>query len=222
MSEAGLERRKPGRPRDGVDLRDVILDHAEMAFADAGFAGARVRDIAARAEVNPALLRYYFGSKADLFDEVVRRRGGSLSLHRQLLLDELLAREPRPGVQQIVYAYLKPQWDMKYSGPGGEAFVRLQARLHAEPEEHALRLRSEVYDSSVKRFISAFEQALPHIPRKTLTIRMAFLVGTYLFMLNDLGRLRDFSEGQITSVGKQDMLDHLVRFLSAGLAAPVD
>ncbi len=221
MKDETAERRKPGRPKDGSDLRDIILDHAEMAFADMGFAGARVRDIAERAGVNQALIRYYFGSKANLFDEVVRRRGGTLSLHRHMLLDQLLAKTAQPDVAQIVHAYLKPQWDMKYSGPGGEAFVRLQARLHAEPEEHALRLRREVYDESVKRFITALADALPDVPRDTVSLRMAFLVGTYLFMLNDLGRLDDMSEGQIGAVGKGEMLDHLVRFLTAGMSAPL-
>ncbi|MGQ3673304.1 TetR/AcrR family transcriptional regulator [Xanthobacter sp. TB0136] len=221
MKEETAAKRKPGRPKDGVDLRDTILDHAEMAFADQGFAGARVRDIAARAGVNQALIRYYFETKANLFDEVVRRRGGTLSMHRHLLLDKLLAREAQPDVSQIVHAYLLPQWEMKYSGPGGEAFVRLQARLHAEPEEHALQLRREVYDESVKRFITALSAALPHIPRETISLRMAFLVGTYLFMLNDLGRLDDMSDGQIGAIGKEAMLHHLVRFLSAGMSAPL-
>ena len=40
-----------------------------------------------------------------------------------------------PKVEDVVYAYLKPQWDMKYSWPNGAAFVAMQARLHAEPEE---------------------------------------------------------------------------------------
>ncbi len=42
-------RRKPGRPKDGEDMRDVILDQAEIAFAEAGFAGAKLRDIAGAA-----------------------------------------------------------------------------------------------------------------------------------------------------------------------------
>jgi AcrR family transcriptional regulator len=219
--EAKAERRGPGRPKDGGDLRDTILDHAELAFAGAGYNGARMRDIAARAGVNQALIRYYFGAKQDLFDEVFRRRGTVLAQHRQALLQELLATDPSPAPAAILHAYLKPQWDMKYSGPGGAAFVQLQARLHAEPEEHALRLRREVYDPQVRRYIDALHLALPQIPRDILSIRMAFLVGTYLFMLNDLGRLGDLTEGHITDLGEALMLDHLVRFLAAGMQAPI-
>ena len=171
--------------------------------------------------MNPGLIRYYSNSKENLFDEVFRRRGCVISGQRHVLLDRLLASTGNPTVAQIVRAYLQPQWDMKHSGASGAAFVRLQARLHAEPEEHALRLRSEVYDASVLRYIQALSMALPEIPKDTISIRMAFLIGTYLFMLNDLGRLKDLTEGHIDEIGREPMLDHLVGFLAAGLSAPV-
>ncbi|MEC7258435.1 MAG: hypothetical protein VXW58_11495 [Pseudomonadota bacterium] len=41
-------------------------------------------------------------------------------------------------------------------------------------------------------------------------------------MLNDLGRLPDISEGQIGPIRPDDLLDHLVRFLAAGLRAPME
>lgn len=214
-------RRKPGRPKEGVELRDVILDQAELIFSQAGFNGAKVRDIATGAGVNQALVRYYFGSKQDLFDEVVRRRGLVISAARHVSLDQILAQKSQLDVEGIIRSYLKPQWDMKYSGPNGAAFVRLQARLHSELDEHALHLRSEVYDASVKRYIDALCDVLPDIPKDVISVRMAFLVGTYMFMLNDLGRLNDLTDGQIGDVGQVAMLDHLTAFLSAGLKAPM-
>jgi AcrR family transcriptional regulator len=213
--------RKPGRPKAGIDYRDLILDAGELIFADEGFAGAKMRDIANRAGVNQALIRYYFGSKEELFDDVFRRRGALLSGRRHVLLDEVLGRRTGPTVEDIVLAYLVPQWEMKYSGPAGAAFVRLQARLHAEPAEHSFRLRREVYDSSVKRFISEISLLIPEVPKDVVSLRMAFLVGTYLFMLNDLGRLNDLTDGQLGIVEKDQMLKQLTVFLSAGLRAPL-
>ncbi|MGN7754636.1 TetR/AcrR family transcriptional regulator [Sinorhizobium sp. 22678] len=221
QAKASKGRRKPGRPKPGIDYRDLILDAAELIFADEGFAGSKMRDIANRAGVNQALIRYYFGSKEDLFDEVYRRRGALLSGRRHVLLDEVLARPTSLRVEDIVLAYLAPQWEMKHSGPAGAAFVRLQARLHAEPAEHSFRLRREVYDSSVKRFVNEIALLTPDVPKDIISLRMAFLVGTYLFMLNDLGRLNDLTDGQLGVVGKDEMLKHLTAFLTAGLRAPV-
>ncbi len=214
-------RRKPGRPKAGQELREVILDKAELLFADFGFSGAKVRDIAAAAEVNQALVRYYFGSKQDLFDAVVRRRGSAVSGARHVLLDELLSRDRAPTVAELVRCYLKPQWQMKYSGPNGAAFVRLQARLHAEQDDHAFRLRREVYDASVKRYIHALSEVLPEIPKDVISTRMAFAVGTYMFMLNDLGRINDLTDGQVGDLRGDAMLDQLEVFIAAGLSTPL-
>lgn len=222
MSQATTTKavRRPGRPREGTDMRDAILDTAEIVFAEHGFAGAATRDIAAGAGVNQALIRYYFGSKEELFDEVFRRRGAVLSGHRHVMLDRLLARGTPPNAEDIIKCYLTPAWEMKHGGPNGAAFVRLQARLHAEPEEHSFRLRREVYDASAKRYIDALSEALPHLPREIVSLRMAFLVGTYLFMLNDLARLNDLTDGQFGEIGKEPLLDNLCRFLTAGMTAP--
>jgi AcrR family transcriptional regulator len=55
--------RRPGNPA----TRQVVLDTARRLFADAGYDKTSVRDIAAGAGVDPALIRHYFGSKAELF-----------------------------------------------------------------------------------------------------------------------------------------------------------
>jgi AcrR family transcriptional regulator len=55
--------RRPGNPA----TRQVLLDTAGRMFADAGYDKTSVRDIAAAAGVDPALIRHYFGTKAELF-----------------------------------------------------------------------------------------------------------------------------------------------------------
>lgn len=49
--------------RDAVESKDKILKAAEEIFAEVGFDGARVDEIARRAGVNKALIYYYFDSK---------------------------------------------------------------------------------------------------------------------------------------------------------------
>jgi AcrR family transcriptional regulator len=53
--------------------RDRILDAASAAFAELGFAGARVDEIAARAGVNKAMLYYHVGDKRALYAAVLLR-----------------------------------------------------------------------------------------------------------------------------------------------------
>ncbi|MCU0234397.1 MAG: TetR/AcrR family transcriptional regulator, partial [Thermoanaerobaculales bacterium] len=59
--------------RPAASPRDRILDAASAAFADHGFAGARVDEIAARAGVNKAMLYYHVGDKRALYAAVLMR-----------------------------------------------------------------------------------------------------------------------------------------------------
>lgn len=56
------------------ERRAAILDAAEGAFSERGYAGAAIRAIAKRAEVSSALLYWFFPNKAELFAAVLLRR----------------------------------------------------------------------------------------------------------------------------------------------------
>lgn len=58
------------------DKRVQILAAAEELFAEKGFDGASVRDIAQRASVNLAMISYYFGSKEKLLEALIEDRAG--------------------------------------------------------------------------------------------------------------------------------------------------
>jgi AcrR family transcriptional regulator len=218
---APAPRRGPGRPLVDRDTRSLILDAAELLFAEKGYVSTTTRDIADRAEVRQSMISYYFQSKDALFEAVFKRRGLRLSQLRIDYLEELLARtRGRPAVADVVRAYLRPQFEMKQSGPAGLAFVRLQSRLHNEPEELAFRLRREVYDESTKRYIAVLEQRLPKVDPADISWRMVFLIGTYLYMLAEVDRLEDLSDGRYRSGNVDELVERLTNFLVSGLMAP--
>ncbi|MBU0550969.1 TetR family transcriptional regulator [Myxococcota bacterium] len=55
------------------ETRERILEAATRVFADRGFGGARVRQIANEANVNVATLSYHFGDKKGLYSAVVEQ-----------------------------------------------------------------------------------------------------------------------------------------------------
>jgi len=59
--------------KDVPETKLKILKAAEKLFAEKGFDGARVDDIAENAGVNKALIYYYFKSKRDVLDELFNR-----------------------------------------------------------------------------------------------------------------------------------------------------
>ena len=52
---------------------NVILDAATEVFAEVGFAGARVDEIAVKAGVNKAMIYYHIGDKKTLYAKVLQR-----------------------------------------------------------------------------------------------------------------------------------------------------
>ncbi|MFV8166325.1 TetR family transcriptional regulator [Mycobacterium sp. 134] len=59
--------RRPGQP----GTREELVATARRMFAEGGYDKTSLRDIAAAAAVDPALIRHYFGSKAELFRATV-------------------------------------------------------------------------------------------------------------------------------------------------------
>ena len=54
-----------------IDKKEHIMNAAIELFAEKGFEGSSIRDLAARADVNVAMVNYYFGSKDKLFEAIV-------------------------------------------------------------------------------------------------------------------------------------------------------
>jgi len=61
------------RERNAVATKQRILDGGEREFAARGFAGARLREIAESAGVQPALIHHYFTDKHGLYRAVLDR-----------------------------------------------------------------------------------------------------------------------------------------------------
>jgi len=66
------------RPQINMTKRETIIESAIKFFGSKGFEGTSVREIAADAGVNVAMINYYFGSKDKLFASVVEYRASFL------------------------------------------------------------------------------------------------------------------------------------------------
>ncbi|HXI31458.1 MAG TPA: helix-turn-helix domain-containing protein [Vicinamibacterales bacterium] len=84
--------RRPRRTRNADATRAAILDSARDLFARAGYDGAGVRAIAEGAGVTAMLVNRYFGSKEQLFAEVV-----ATIMERPIILTDHTLRSPQGG-----------------------------------------------------------------------------------------------------------------------------
>lgn len=67
------------------DKKDHIINVAIELFAEKGFEGTSIRDLATRADVNLAMVNYYFGTKDKLFEAIIE----SKAIFMRGVLDEL-------------------------------------------------------------------------------------------------------------------------------------
>ncbi|MEU3630060.1 TetR family transcriptional regulator [Streptomyces fradiae] len=105
-----------------------MLTAARELFAERGYERATVRDIAARAGVNQALLFRHFGSKRALFGEAVAHSG----------LEQLRTTPPDRLVEAVLAGLLAPQPDPEGHGDGaGRSLETLLRSVGAQDEVSA-------------------------------------------------------------------------------------
>ncbi len=67
-----MKRSRTGRRPGNPDTREAIVAAARRLFVEKGFDAATMRAIAAEAQVDPALVHHYFGTKEQLFVSVMQ------------------------------------------------------------------------------------------------------------------------------------------------------
>jgi AcrR family transcriptional regulator len=101
------------RRRDATATKAALLEAARELFTERGFDATTVRDIAARAGVNQALLFRYYGSKDALFNAAMDAPGFQLltetppELLVARVLERLLAPDAPRAEHNPIYAVLR-------------------------------------------------------------------------------------------------------------------
>jgi AcrR family transcriptional regulator len=199
----------------------MILDQAESLFADGGYDGSSIRDIAARARVQAAVVGYHFGSKEELFDTVVERRMSVLNAQRAQALTDALAQQGRQPVplELLIRCYVRPFVEATSHGDAGwRNFATLMGRLANSPrgvdviERHA--------DGIARTFLTEFGRALPDLPQDGLVDGFLYMVSTMLFVSAGTGRWeRLLKRAQPVLREPEEVLAHLVPFVAGGFEA---
>jgi AcrR family transcriptional regulator len=110
---------------DGTpSTRELLLQVTQQEISEHGFNGVSLRSIARRADVDPSLVRHYFGSKQNLLAHAVRNE-----IDPRELADEVLRGTPRTVGRRVVKALLG-YWDDPDTAP--MLLAQLSATLNSE------------------------------------------------------------------------------------------
>jgi len=131
--------RRSGRRPGNQDTKQSILEAARTVFAEAGYDKASVRAIAATAQVDPALIHHYFGTKEKLFLAAMNS-----PINPAELIPKAMA-GPREQAGERLVALVLSVWD----SPAGVAAVALMRS--AMSNEWTARLMREFVVTQVLR-----------------------------------------------------------------------
>lgn len=196
--------------------KEKILEVAERLFAKRGFDGVSLREITNEAGVDVALVKYHFGSKQGLFDELLDRRAEAINQERARALDAVLARQDPAPVEEIVDAFTHTLLNKVVSeDPSWRSYFGLLAQVNNNPEWGG-KTMSRNFDPLVRRFIDALSRALPEAREEDLYWSYHFWSGALTLTFADTKRIDGLSGGLCRSSDFEAVHKRLVPFISAG------
>lgn len=123
------------RPRDAEATKARILKAAKAEFATSGLGGARVDEIAAKADANKRMLYHYFGSKEGLFQAVLEEAYLEIrNAEQELQLDHL---DPEAALERLV----RFTWDYYLENPEFLTLVNSENLHRARHLEKSERIK---------------------------------------------------------------------------------
>ena len=201
------------------DRQIRILDAAENAVAELGFAGASLRHIVQEAQVNLATVYYYFGSKRGLMEAVLKRRFGPLRQEHLALLQKFEeAAGGRPlKVEKILEAMLLPPLRlMATASAKHHAVTRLIGRIVAEPNPETQEMVRSQRAAVRAAFLKALQRSLPKAPGPALIWRLEFVWGALAFILCNPRRIELETHGACNPADTSNLLAEMIQCFTPG------
>jgi AcrR family transcriptional regulator len=209
-------------PRSATATKDRILAAAEHLFANSGFEATSLRDITTAAGVNLAAVNYHFRSKDDLIRAVFERR---LRPINQARLERLRGYMETVGsgpveLEPVFRAFLEPVVAL-HADSAGRDLGRLLGRTYVETSSPARQVFLDLMREVARPFTDAFRSALPGVDQVELLWKIHFSIGAMAHTMAGTEHLKFISGGLCNPAATDELIEHLVAFLAAGVRAPV-
>jgi AcrR family transcriptional regulator len=151
VSQPARSRRGPRS--GGADTRQAILDAARGRFGAHGYDGTKLRDVAADAGVDVALVSYFFGSKDGLFAAAME-----FPINPAELVEELM-RDGTDGLGERIIRRFLEIWD----NTGGRSPLIALVRSAASNEQAAALVRGFIERELLGRIAAAIDAPQPEL-----------------------------------------------------------
>jgi TetR/AcrR family transcriptional regulator, regulator of cefoperazone and chloramphenicol sensitivity len=189
--------------------KEKILEATWELIKAEGIEDVTTRKIAARAETNSALVNYYFGSKEQLLNEVVKHHLESFREAFEVLDDTAIAPLARLRMFFLSYATLLLEH------PGLAKRLLLQEELFASHFEYVAFLKRQ----GVEKLVSTIMEIVGPQPREQVLLMLRQMAGAIFFPLVLRGSFNPAISASLmdTTPPLEEQIDlFLARYFSSG------
>jgi len=158
-----------GRKKSRAKTREKILKAATKLFARKGFDGARVDEIAKKAGVNKALIYYYFKSKEEILEEIMKVFLEE-SLRRK---QKMLERPEQMDKEELIQSSSERIFDL-YKGNEDVLRIIITEELKSEKKQWPL---FQLLDMGLADGLKMAQDAGLGVKNKDRIVRAAFYFG---------------------------------------------
>ena len=210
-----------------IDSRQRLIEAAILTFAEKGFDGAGIREIALRAKANSALVAYHFSGKEGLYLEALRYIFARKACHVADLAAQ--ARFEGPGAREAALQGLKNHIrafmeDLmacdRGPDPLDEAAMALMAREMQAPRPVSSALLMEQIRPHVDHLMHCLQVLRPDLSRHELLNMGMSIQGQLLHFRNSLGIGRLIRANPNYPEDLEEVIQHFTDFSLRGLGVP--
>jgi AcrR family transcriptional regulator len=197
-----------------------ILDAAEQLFARRGYYGVSIRDVAAASATELSLTRYHFGSKDELFRQVIARRAEPVTQATfSALKDAVAANHGEPlTVASIVRTFITPLARLPMEQVGWRHYLKLM--IHSDSLSDRPELLKPLRDAYQPVFdFYVDELARGGYSRERASWLMYFIHWMIGHMAFEVYELEQLSEGLCSSADHDTLIARVMSFAVGGALA---
>jgi AcrR family transcriptional regulator len=197
-----------------------ILDAAELLFAEFGYHGVTLKDVAARVGVSSTLIHYHFSGKESLYEAVWARKA-PISAKNRLEAMRRYAEEvgDKVTVEGALHAWIDTDLDVQiYEIDQWRAFGKISAQANSAAGWGAEKM-SKYFNPVVLALIDLLKKAMPDCDEETIFWGYHFVSGAMTHNMARTGRLDELSHGLCSSEDFDSIKRHMAKFMAAGFHA---
>ncbi|WP_109808091.1 TetR/AcrR family transcriptional regulator [Sphingosinithalassobacter portus] len=197
-----------------------ILDAAEALFAEFGFHGVTLKDVAKRVGVSSTLIHYHFSGKESLYEAVWERKA-PLSARNRLEAMRLYAEQAGDAVtvEGALHAWIDADLDAQIEDEETwVAFGKIAAQANSATGWGAEKM-TNYFNPVVLALIDLFKKAMPDCDERRIFWAYHFVSGAMTHNMARTGRLDELSHGLCSSDDFVSIKRYMAKFMAAGVRA---